>query len=204
MDVRMKRAASTLIHFLAITILLSGCTDNPKKTQEKEDMVVLPMTEIPDIVETTGKVGDGTSMNVLELVEESGDTLLINVPVSTITGGAESGDDIDIIYTVASNGDMTASVVVNLTALQHLWTQPNGKGGMQSLELNSNGKAATYGMSIEYDSWKLENGMLLLHSPKIIGEEKGEIVDTFHIMKLTDDELVLMSHEMESVFKRSN
>ncbi|MCD8237221.1 MAG: lipocalin family protein [Prevotellaceae bacterium] len=200
----MKRAASTLIHFLAITILLSGCTDNPKKTQEKEDMVVLPMTEIPDIVETTGKVGDGTSMNVLELVEESGDTLLINVPVSTITGGAESGDDIDIIYTVASNGDMTASVVVNLTALQHLWTQPNGKGGMQSLELNSNGKAATYGMSIEYDSWKLENGMLLLHSPKIIGEEKGEIVDTFHIMKLTDDELVLMSHEMESVFKRSN
>lgn len=204
MDMRTKHAASILIHFLVIATLLSGCIDKPKKTQGKEDVVILPITEIPDIVETTGKVGDGTSMNVLELVDDSGDTLLINVPVSTITGGAESGDDIDIIYTVTSNGDMTASVAINLTALQHLWTQPDGKGGMQSLELNSNGKAATYNMTIEYDSWKLENGMLLLHSPKVIGEEKGEIVDTFHIMKLTDDELVLMSHEMESVFKRSN
>ncbi|MCM1311657.1 MAG: hypothetical protein NC206_04585 [Bacteroides sp.] len=197
-----KHATGIFMPLVIIIAAWMGCTGEQKKAEEK--VAIQPIMELPDIMEATGTVGDGTSMNVLELVDEDGDTLLLNMPISSITGGAESGDDLNVIYTVSAEGDMTASVAINLTALQHLWTQPNGKGGSQSLEITADGKAATYDMSIEYDSWKLEDGLLLLHSPKKVGEESGEIVDTFQIMKLTNKELVLMSHEMESVFRRGN
>lgn len=120
-NMKTKNAIGVFMPFAVIMMLLSGCIGESKKKQEV--VKVQPVMEIPDIVEAIGKIGDGTSMNVLELVDDNGDTLLINMPVSTITGGVESGDIIDVIYTASSGGDMTASVAVNLTALQHLWTQ---------------------------------------------------------------------------------
>ena len=78
-----------------------------------------------------------------------------------------------------------ASVVVNLTTLAHVWVQKGLDGKEQSLELDSAGRATTYNMSIDYDTWRVESGQLLLSSPKAPGEEKPAPTDTYEIMYLT-------------------
>ena len=59
-------------------------------------------------------------------------------------------------------------------------------------------------MSVDYDSWEVKNGLLLLHSPKKLGDESPAIVDTFEIMQLTTDSLVLMNGDLVTEFGRYN
>jgi hypothetical protein len=118
-------------------------------------------------------------------------------------GGLVVGDEIDVIYNV-SKEDIVASVAVNLTTLQHLWTQKGADGREQSLELDAGGRANTYNMSVNYDEWEVKDGLLLLHSPKKVGDESPAVVDSFEILQLTTDSLVLMHGNLMTEFKRYN
>ncbi len=187
---------------LALTTLLFSCEEKKKETSES-DVKVVPIHEMPDICEAHGTMGEGSTMNVIEFINDDGDTLYINKNGQTVTGGLVVGDELSVIYNVMG-GDAFASVAVNLTALQHIWSQRGADGREQSLELNSNGGAATYNMSINYDSWEVKDGLLLLHSPKKLGDETPAIVDTFEIMQLTTDSLVLMNGDLVSEFERYN
>ncbi len=187
---------------LALTTLLFSCEEKKKETSES-DVKVVPIHEMPDICEAHGTMGEGSTMNVIEFINDDGDTLYINKNGQTVTGGLVVGDELSVIYNVME-GDAFASVAVNLTALQHIWSQRGADGREQSLELNSNGGAATYNMSINYDSWEVKDGLLLLHSPKKLGDETPAIVDTFEIMQLTTDSLVLMNGDLASEFERYN
>lgn len=187
---------------LALTTLLFSCEEKKKETSES-DVKVVPIHEMPDICEAHGTMGEGSTMNVIEFINDDGDTLYINKNGQTVTGGLVVGDELSVIYNVME-GDAFASVAVNLTALQHIWSQRGADGREQSLELNSNGGAATYNMSINYDSWEVKDGLLLLHSPKKLGDETPAIVDTFEIMQLTTDSLVLMNGDLVSEFERYN
>ena len=187
---------------LALTTLLFSCEEKKKETSES-DVKVVPIHEMPDICEAHGTMGEGSTMNVIEFINDDGDTLYINKNGQTVMGGLVVGDELSVIYNVME-GDAFASVAVNLTALQHIWSQRGADGREQSLELNSNGGAATYNMSINYDSWEVKDGLLLLHSPKKLGDETPAIVDTFEIMQLTTDSLVLMNGDLVSEFERYN
>lgn len=187
---------------LALTTLLFSCEEKKKETSES-DVKVVPIHEMPDICEAHGTMGEGSTMNVIEFINDDGDTLYINKNGQTVMGGLVVGDELSVIYNVME-GDAFASVAVNLTALQHIWSQKGADGREQSLELNSNGGAATYNMSINYDSWEVKDGLLLLHSPKKLGDETPAIVDTFEIMQLTTDSLVLMNGDLVSEFERYN
>lgn len=185
-----------------LTALLFSC--DGKKPKEAEPVVeIRPLDEIPGIYEMHGTIGDGTSMNVMECINDDGDTIYININAQAIMGGVTVGDEIDIIYNV-SKDENVASVAVNMTALQHLWTQRGSDGKRQSLELDSKGRATTYDMAIEYDSWEVKDGLLLLRSPMKPGEEKPAAVDTFEIMRLTPDSLVLINGNMMTEFERYN
>ncbi|MCH5174995.1 MAG: hypothetical protein J1F40_03855 [Prevotellaceae bacterium] len=185
-----------------LTALLFSC--DGKKPKEAEPVVeIRPLDEIPGIYEMHGTIGDGTSMNVMECINDDGDTIYININAQAIMGGVTVGDEIDIIYNV-SKDENVASVAVNMTALQHLWTQRGNDGKRQSLELDSKGRATTYDMTIEYDSWEVKDGLLLLRSPMKPGEEKPAAVDTFEIMRLTPDSLVLINGNMMTEFERYN
>ena len=59
-------------------------------------------------------------------------------------------------------------------------------------------------MTIDYDRWRVESGLLLLSSPKKVGDEGPVPVDTFEIVYLTSDSLVLMSGPFVSEFERYN
>ena len=184
-----------------MALMLLSCEE--KKKDPTPDVTIVPVHEMPSICEAHGIIGDGSSMNVIEFVSDDGDTLYINKSGQEVMGGLVVGDELEVIYNVTKE-DVFASVAVNLTSLQHIWSQRGADGREQSLELNPEGRAATYNMSIDYDSWEVKNGLLLLHSPKKIGDESPAVVDTFEIMQLTTDSLVLMNGDLVTEFERYN
>lgn len=184
-----------------VAMLLLSCEE--KKKDSTPDVTIVPVHEMPNICEAHGTIGDGSSMNVIEFVNDEGDTLYINKSGQAVMGGLVVGDELEVIYNVTKE-DIYASVAVNLTALQHIWSQRGADGREQSLELDPEGRANTYNMAVDYDSWEVKNGLLLLHSPKKLGDESPAIVDTFEIMQLTTDSLVLMNGDLVTEFERYN
>lgn len=199
----MKKTSIILLVCVLVGLFLS-CEDKKKKSNMFTPPVeIVPLDSIPGIYEAHGTIGDGTSMNVMEFVSDDGDTLYVNVNSQAVMGGVNVGDEVELIYSVAKDENV-ATVAVNLTALQHLWVQRGSDGREQSLELNSGGRASTYDMTIDYDFWQVKDGLLLLHSPKKLGDESPAIVDTFEIMQLTADSLVLMNGNLMTEFERYN
>lgn len=182
---------------------LVGCTGSTQQTQEQasaEDSLSEIIEHGPK--EIRGTAGDGTSMNVIEIVATNGDTLYITTPAQMVSGGIEAGDEVDIIYN--DNGDENTGVVaINISTLTKVWNHINTLGAKQSIELCSNGDVNTWNMPAPaYDSWKLEGGKLLMHSPAVLAKEIGEHTDTFDILSLKKDELVLSLHNHEIIYTR--
>jgi hypothetical protein len=182
---------------------LAGCTGGTQQTQEQ----VTAEDSLSEIIEhgpkeIRGTAGDGTSMNVIEIVATNGDTLYITTPAQMVSGGIEAGDEVDIIYN--DNGDENTGVVaINISTLTKVWNHINTLGAKQSIELCSNGDVNTWNMPAPaYDSWKLEGGKLLMHSPAVLAKEVGEHTDTFDILSLRKNELVLSLHNHEIIYTR--
>jgi len=190
--------------------LLFGCkgkqqpqSDKTVKTAIKKPTTTEEVT--PKVVETRGIIGDGSSMNVLQLIEPDGDTIDIVAANQMVMGGLIVGNTVDVVYSLIDN-NLVAQTAVNLTSLQHLWSQHVGNGERKSLEIDKDGFATTYNMSIQYDRWAVRNGLLMLSTPRKVGDEQPAQVDTFHIMMLTEDSLVLMSNSIafSTAFYRDN
>lgn len=182
---------------------LAGCTGGTQQVQEQasaEDSLSEIIEHGPK--EIRGTAGDGTSMNVIEIVATNGDTLYITTPAQMVSGGIEAGDEVDIIYN--DNGDENTGVVaINISTLTKVWNHINTLGAKQSIELCSNGDVNTWNMPAPaYDSWKLEGGKLLMHSPAVLAKEVGEHTDTFDILSLRKNELVLSLHNHEIIYTR--
>ena len=182
---------------------LVGCTGGTQQIQEQasaEDSLSEIIEHGPK--EIRGTAGDGTSMNVIEVVAVNGDTLYITTPAQMVSGGIEAGDEVDIIYN--DNGDENTGVVaINISTLTKVWNHINTLGAKQSIELCSNGDVNTWNMPAPaYDSWKLEGGKLLMHSPAVLAKEVGEHTDTFDILSLRKNELVLSLHNHEIIYTR--
>ena len=198
----MKKLVYLFAALTALTAVLS-CEGNGKGDGEEDTLTILPV-EVPAMEEVRGRVGDGSSMNVLELITGDNDTVNIEISASIIAGGLMEGDEVDVIYTRLDSA-LVSTIAINVTTLQHLWTQRSSQGGTQSLEINPDGNATTYNMgNIIYDHWTLQDGQLLLHSPRLPGVESSGYTDTFDILMLTADTLVLSTSEAQSIFWREN
>ena len=194
-----------ILYFILPLFLLSSCEWGTTTTGgENDSLLTDSIVDSVLVVEVRGTAGDGSSMNVLELVTDQMDTLSIEIPNSLIAGGVQAGDEVDVLYT-KQGGILTSTIAINTTALQHLWTQPCSTGGTQSLEISPEGHAATYDMpGVDYDSWSIHDGRLLLHSPRKAAVESSGYTDTFDILLLTSDTLVLGNEQTHSVFWREN
>lgn len=198
-----KIAVIAMCVITGMTILSceSGKKETGTENLKDSDSVATEIEEAVNVpVEIMGRVGDGTSMNAMELITHMGDTLRINMNCSAF----EAGDKAYVIYSRDRKGYLVSSVSINLTTLEHVWSQKDLNGMTKSLEIDPNGIATTYDMSIEYDKWKILNGKLLLHSPAKIGTEEMAQTDTFDIMELTDDRLILANGNFETIFEREN
>ncbi len=195
---------SPFLLILMTLLLLVGCEGcgNKKVDPNKPAIDSVATTLEPTLKEVHGRIGDGTSMNVIEVVTDEGDTIYITNQAQMVAGGLVAGERIDIVY--ADTGEeLVGHVAINLSALTHLWSQLDSYGNEQSLELAPNGEAYTRNMpTVNYDSWRLEGGLLLLHSPALLTKEIAEHTDTFQIMRLTDTKLVLSANGVEIEYER--
>ncbi len=191
----------TFLSLLLLAAVLTGCK-NEKKKQETTPIEIQPIEHIPEIKEVQGIIGEGTSMDIIEVIAATADTLYIAIPEQTVMGGLTVGERINVVYT--QKGDtLTMNKAVNLTALAHLWSQLDDYGNEQSLELTPEGEAYTVNMGkLNYDSWQIKDGALLLHSPAQAENDVKECTDTFAITQLTDRMLILSSGNIDTAFER--
>jgi len=196
----------TLLVVGSLMIASCGGNGNSNGTEEDSTKIVIVSADsfvVPPISEVVGILGDGTTMNVLEVVSAENDTIYVECSDNLVMGGVNVGDRIALTYNSSESGDI-AMTCINMTALEHLWGQVRGDGHKQSLEIDEGGNATTYDMTVEYDKWSLKDGQLILHSPKKVTSEESAISDTFDIMELTDERLVLMHGDLETEFVREN
>jgi len=194
---------------MAFLLLLSACTGGKGIQNDAENdsnSITNSLAVQPSLSperEVNGTVGDGTSMNVLELVTDSLDTLYIETTDIVVSGGLICGNRVNVVYHKDPEG-LTASSATNTSALEHLWTRRTAIGQTQSLEINANGHASTYDMPAAYTAWWLQGGRLILSSPARFHAEQKAHSDTFDIMLLNADSLVLAGNHGMLHYWREN
>lgn len=200
-----------LHRWLICAAMLAACSGNGNNTSESDETDTLKTDSVVEettdnrvgLTEVTGRFGDGTSMHEFEIVTEENDTIYITADAGMMMGGVMAGQDVCLLYN--ATGENAAISGVNLSALRHMWTRIATDGTRQSIEINTRGRANTYSMAVTYDRWEIKEGLLLMHTPRIIGQETPSPTDTFHIMDLTSDSLALMNSQGDiSRFWRDN
>jgi hypothetical protein len=192
----MKHLAHALLLPLIALCACNGGTGSTEQTPTD----TLAAELAPGIRQVRGKAGDGTSMNMAEIIDETGDTIYIAMPAQMIAGGIKAGDNIDITYN--DNGEEKTSIAaVNISTLTRMWEHTDELGHKQSIELCPNGTVNTWNMGqANYKAWKTEGGKLLLQAPAIITKEVGEHTDTFQILSLTRSTLVISLHDKDITY----
>jgi hypothetical protein len=140
-----------------------------------------------------GVCGVETSMNNLQLITDTGDTLQLDLTNARdndkVFGGLQVGDRMAVI----ANEDRTAAeMVINQVALLGNWVMPNPIDGSDEvgLSIKEGGIAESIEQSsIVYKTWKLTRGKLEIVLVREGGTEEEETY-FYDLIKLTPDSLV--------------
>jgi hypothetical protein len=145
-----------------------------------------------------GICGEATSMNMLQLITDTGDTLTVNLGrcrnKARVMGGYAVGDEMAVMV----NADSTeALLVINKSVLHGDWVMPNPIDGSSEtgIRILRGGLAESIDQSsIVYKSWRLFNGKLQIQATREDGIDMEEF-QVFSIVKLTADSLVIADEE---------
>ena len=145
-----------------------------------------------------GVCGVETSMNNLQLITDTGDTLQLDLTNARdndkVFGGLQVGDRMAVI----ANEDRTAAeMVINQVALLGNWVMPNPIDGSDEvgIVIKEGGIAESIEQSsIIYKTWRLTCGKLELVSVREGGTEEEETY-LYDLVKLTPDSLVFRDAE---------
>lgn len=181
---------------MAFTILvfIAGCTAK----KEKPHVVTDSMEETTDST-VYGVCGEGTSMHSLQLIADTGDTLVYTILegsdadgsssdaiVSHVEGGLMAGDKVAVTGQKI-DGELIANRIINVTSLLGHWTSID-----KNFEIEEGGsvRSSVKAETNPWTSWKILNGQLLLNR------------DTFDIISLGADSLYIENHNGIFTFKR--
>ncbi len=197
----MNKPKKTSFFLIAICMSLTACVQG-NTDQKQSDSIenvsdddtssvnIEIKNEADKTNEVRGIAGDGTSMHSLELVEGNGDTVYLMYENNAV-GGIMSGDQLNVIYGTI-DGEPTAQSIINISSLSHLWSV-NGTGNKMHIEINSRGTVTVYGKTNGYNKWTLADGRLVMS-----GTMES---DTFDIMLLTDDSLIIQKINKDTIIK---
>lgn len=140
-----------------------------------------------------GVCGVGTTMNTLQLITDTGDTLQLDLTTARdndqVFGGMQVGDRMAVI----ANDEHTAAVlVVNQAALLGNWVMPNPIDGSDEvgISIKEGGIAESIEQSsIVYKTWKLTRGKLEIVLVREGGTEEEETY-LYDLVKVTPDSLI--------------
>ena len=179
----------------AIALTMSSCFGGGNSQQQQV------AEEEPDSVENYvpfdqtiyGLCGNGTAMNTLQLLTDSGDTLNLDMTSAQesgqVFGGLQAGDRMAVL----PNKDKTqAVIVINQNTLLGDWVMPNPIDGSSEvgIRIKEGGVAESIDQSsIIYKTWKIYNGKLEVLSQREGGGDMEE-VNLYEILLLGADSLV--------------
>lgn len=140
-----------------------------------------------------GICGDASTMNVLQLITDNGDTLNLGLMAARdnnrMFGGYSVGDRMAVLV----NADSTGAVhVINMSALLGDWVTEDALGGgtLVGLSIKDGGIAERiYDNPIDFKSWRLVNGRLEFLMSR---DDDGDYEETesFDLLVLGPDSLV--------------
>ncbi len=189
-----------LASFIAITFCWA-CSDS-KKGNENNILADLKMPVKADIV---GAITDGTTMNMLEVVDANGDTTSIEIGNDRFFGDKDTGDSVVVSYITIDN-ELISSTIININNLQHTWAmEPDEKGTTKYMEIDPKGFVHVFVNRKEdpkYEKWKLEDGILLLIPPAdSINSVK---TDSLEIVSLNADTMTVKKNNKKIKLSRYN
>jgi len=195
--------------FLAITMAVVIASCGNKNQQGNYENDVIDVNELSTTDKTKyGIVGAGTTMNQLQMINDNGDTLSVAISAAKekqqMLGGLSQGDRIAVMI-AEENGQKVATEVVNLNSLLGHWIMPNPMDGSDyvGMTIKEGGIAESINQSSTfYKTWRIFNGKLILVADRDGGGDLEE-TDTFSILSLGADSLIIQSSEDKYEYARS-
>lgn len=145
-----------------------------------------------------GICGEGSSMNILQLFTDIGDTIDIDLGYvkehGLLLGGFQPGDRMAIMPGKKKN---SVKLIINESTLLGDWVQPNPIDGSSEMgfRLKEGGIAESIEQSsIIYKSWRIFNGRLEVVTQMDGGGDMEEVT-LYEILKLSSDTLVIRDNE---------
>lgn len=192
----MRKIESTIV--VAAAVLTMGSCGN-KGQQINYDYA--DSAEVETIInrDTTvyGICGDGSAMNTLQLLTDSGDTLNLSLEeaqeANQCFGGFSGGDRMAVLQ----KDKTTAKRVINLSTLMGNWVMPNPLDGSSETGFRIKEGGIVDGIdqsSLIFKSWRIYNGQLEM----IVVREGGSEVEEsliYDFVSLGADSLLLKDAE---------
>lgn len=187
-----------LLATIAAVLMMGSCGNNGKQQQSAATSDTIEVVEEQQPISVYGTCGQGSAMNTLQIITDSGDTLnliLTNAKDSMkVYGGYDNGDRMAVLL---ESDHKTVRVAINTTTLLGDWWQPNPIDGTSymGIRLKDGGTAESLDQNgIVYKSWKIEDGKLVLTCYREGGVEEDE-TEAYTITKLDGDSLVFSQGE---------
>lgn len=189
--------------FVAIAIMASMFVFESCKSEKSKDADTMRVvrTELPTNLQDStmfGICGEGTSMHNLQLILNNGDSIDIYIDdefapvpgIDIVQGGLLCGDKMAVIALIDEDHRYIAQKIINVSTLVAKWCNTDLMNS--TLEFNEDGTMISRQESERggYNSWRIVNGNLLLST------------DTFSIINLTADSLMLENTKGISVYRR--
>lgn len=188
----------------AALVTLTGCEN---KQQNKIEFVEPAGTEQKSTdVTLFGVCGEGSAMNTLQLLTDSGDSLSLNIESAKesnrVLGSYAPGDRIAVL---ATQDMKEIKTVINESTLMGKWLMPNPIDGSSyvGIFIKDGGIAESIDQStIVYKTWRIVDGKLEISLVREGGGDEEE-TNLYDIEKLNADSLVYFNEDDKFEYSRS-
>ena len=185
-----------LFPIIALALLTACKGGNQQQTADNNDEQEIEYAYRDSTI--YGFCGEGSSMNTLQLITDTGDTINVSVTrardMDKVFGGYAVGDELAILV----NKDTTeATMVINKSMLHGEWIMPNPIDGSSEtgIRILRGGLAESIEQSsIVYKSWRIINGQMQVQATREDGIDMEEYM-LFNFVKLTPDSLVIRDED---------
>lgn len=186
----MKKVSILLV--IMAGLVIGSCGGKKQQQVSTETDSVSTSELVPRDRTIYGICTDGTAMNTLEMITDSGDTLRINLEKASENGKVFGGLQVaDRVAVVTENNNQDAVIVINLNTLLGDWVMPDPLDGSDEIgiRIKEGGVAESIDQSvIVYRTWKIFNGDLeILLVREGGGDEEEE--NRYEILALGADTL---------------
>ena len=206
-----KETSLSLLTLTIVMLTLASCGGGKKNHRASEDADVQSTKVFLNEDSTLyGLCGEGSAMNTLQLITDTGDTLNLSLVDAQeqdhVLGGYNVGDRMAVL---TDKERTKATLVINESALLGNWVMPNPIDGSDEtgISIREGGVAESIEQSvIIYRTWRINNGLLEIVSTREGGVDEEE-VNLYEILSLGNDSLVYKTvgkpREEEETFEYS-